>query len=209
MADRELESVEPSALTCEQVDEQDLEAAYLAGRLAEPAAEAFEAHLFACDRCWDLVQTARAVAGASSHRRAAVGRRRWRLGVLAPLAAAAGIATVLLVRWPLAGGTGGPDSGALRGGGDALPVTAAVRGRQMTAAWPRVAGAEVYQLRLYAPDGGVLLQSETLDTLTVLVLDSSPLVGQVGTVYWQVQALDPLRQPLARSALTPVELSAR
>ncbi|HEX9581533.1 MAG TPA: hypothetical protein VF970_10550 [Gemmatimonadales bacterium] len=211
MTDREPENVDPSALTCEQVDERDLEAAYLASRLAEPDTEAFEAHVFGCDRCWALLQSAQVVAGAAPPRPAAVSSpRRRRLTIFLPLAAAAGIAALLLVRSPSAPvAPGVPQSGALRGDGDSLPVRTTLADQQIEAVWPALSRADVYQLRLYAPDGSLLLQRETRDTIAAVAVDSLRLGSDVQTVYWQVQALDQLRQPLARSPLTPVTLPAR
>src|SRR3990172_1011859 len=117
MTDREPENVDPSVLTCDQVDERDLEAAYVAGRLTERHAEAYEAHIFACDRCWAVLQAAQAVAAARPPALSAQrpGLPRWlalAAGITA-LGGAAGGATA--TRQPLA-----PE--ALRGPEDSIAV---------------------------------------------------------------------------------------
>ena len=67
---------------------------------------------------------------------------------------------------------------------------------------PRVANADLYRVRLYAADGTLGAQRELVDTsLIALRRDSIPLPRQA-TAFWEVQALDHLRQPVARSNLT-------
>jgi anti-sigma factor RsiW len=43
-------------MTCELVDQRELDRRYLTGQLNDNEASAFEAHYFACDRCWALVK---------------------------------------------------------------------------------------------------------------------------------------------------------
>lgn len=49
---------------CPETGDRDLAAAYVAGRLDEPEAEAFEAHWFECDACWSRVKRAEEVRAA-------------------------------------------------------------------------------------------------------------------------------------------------
>jgi hypothetical protein len=51
---------------CEIARDGDVLAAYAAGRLREPEAEAFEQHYFPCEECWQLVRTATAVRSAKA-----------------------------------------------------------------------------------------------------------------------------------------------
>jgi hypothetical protein len=137
-------------------------------------------------------------------------RPRPRLTVFVPLAAAAGIAALLLVRWPFgAAAPGVPDGDRYRGEGDTLAVSVAAGGQGVTATWPALRAADLYQVRVYAPDGTLLAQAMTADTAATITADSLRAGSPGDTVYWQVQALDRLRQPLAQSRLIPVVLPTR
>ena len=48
-------------MTCEEISQSELVEHYLLGRLDETARDAFEQHFFACERCFDRVQTLRAL----------------------------------------------------------------------------------------------------------------------------------------------------
>ena len=48
-------------MTCEEIDQSEIIEHYLLGRLDEPARDEFEQHFFACERCFDRVQTLRAL----------------------------------------------------------------------------------------------------------------------------------------------------
>lgn len=50
-------------MNCEEVDHRGLVELYVADRLAEPDREAFEAHYFDCDRCFEAVETAARIRG--------------------------------------------------------------------------------------------------------------------------------------------------
>ena len=92
-------------ITCELVDERDLDTRYLAGRLNPEEAEGFEAHFFGCERCWELVQQGLAVRialgadavapqlPATASRQGKPGGRWW------GLAAAAAVAAVVVGTW--------------------------------------------------------------------------------------------------------------
>jgi CHAT domain-containing protein len=51
-------------LDCHYVEENDLVSRYIAGKLPEEEAEAFEAHYFGCERCWSEVRAATEVRAA-------------------------------------------------------------------------------------------------------------------------------------------------
>jgi hypothetical protein len=202
MTHREPDSVEPGLLTCQEVDERDLEAAYIAGRLTEDEALAFEAHVFECDRCWPALQTALAVRAAQPARsiiaRARPRRAWW------PLAAAA-VATVVAGTWWISArdfGRGSPD--AMRGGRDSIPVRATRSAQHITVQFDSFPGADRYRVRLYTESGALLAEREIGDTALEVPLppDSAPAV-----IIVHVTALDVLRQTLASSGLVPLSRS--
>ncbi len=197
-----------NGVTCELVDERDLDTRYIAGRLNPEEAEGFEAHFFACERCWALVQQGVEVRSAlspdpsagHSRREASVfkGTRRGWWG----LAAAAAVAAVMLGTWWTGQRSGlEPAEDVLRGGEVPFLVTSSGTDAALQAAWPRQANADLYRVRLYAADGTLAVQRELVDTSILLQRDSIPLPRQA-PAFWEVQALDHLRQPVARSDLT-------
>jgi hypothetical protein len=200
MTDRRLEGVEPTALTCEQVDERDLEAAYLAGRLSEADGEAYEAHVFSCERCWAVLRTAQEVAAA---RLPAAGhaRRRW----LVPLALAAGIGALLVGTVWLSPNRQSTDPSALRGAASEIAVQLDTRQGAVAIRFGAVAGADQYRIRLFSGDGELLEERTTSDTsLTLTPAGAGSARGPSGLLL-EVAALDPLLEVLASSGLVPVE----
>lgn len=201
-------------ITCEIVDEGDLDTRYLAGKLSPEGAEAFEAHFFGCERCWGLVQQGLAVRSAlapdrgapQSQREAAVPRRP-RAGWWG-LAAAAAVAAVVLGTWWPGQRSSSSTEDVLRGQDLPFPVTVSGSETTLQAVWPRLVNADLYQVRLYTADGTLVAERERADTSIVLQRDSLPLLRQ-GPAFWEVQALDHLRQPVARSDLTPADASTR
>jgi hypothetical protein len=184
-------------VTCAIVDERNLEARYLAGQLSDAEAEAFEAHYFGCDRCWGLMQRALEVRAASVP--ALRSRtRRWRAWW--PLAAAAALAAVLLPWRQKA-----PDD-SVRGTPNALELIASVQDHELGVVWRRIPDADIYRVRLYAGDGERLFGQETTDTSTSVSIARLQVPRDSRRVLVQIEALDRLRRPLARSALMPVQL---
>jgi anti-sigma factor RsiW len=203
-------------VNCEQVDQGALDSRYLAGTLSEEEAEGFEAHFFGCERCWGLVQQGLEVQAA--HESAApeeirpssplVGTTRipgggafrarpwWGLAAAAALV----LAVVGIRRLVPGSDTTGPGD-VLRGGVERLVVTPGVTPTSATATWPRVPDADVYRVRLYATDGTLIAEREVADTVITLARDSLPLHPE-RSAFWEVQALDRLRNPIARSELT-------
>jgi len=200
-------------ITCELVDEEDQDTRYLAGQLSPEGAEAFEAHFFGCERCWGLVQQGLAVrsalgpdAGVPHLERGASVPERTRGGWWG-LAAAAAVAVVVLGTWWTGQRSGPvPTEDVLRGEEVPFLVTTSGSETALQAAWPRLANVDLYRVRLYAADGTLAAQREQVDTSIVLPRDSIPLPRQA-TAFWEVQALDHLRQPLARSDLTKAVMS--
>ncbi len=193
-------------ITCALVDEGELDTRYLAGSLSEEEAEAFEAHFFGCERCWELVHQGLAVQSAFhadpparspaiSATPARANRRWW------GLAAAAAVAAVAFGMW----WTGFQPQPSLpedvfRGESTALLVVATSDSADLTASWPRVTGADVYRVRLYGADGSMAIERETPDTSVSVPLDSIA-AGRDAGVFWQVQALDRLRNSVGMSDL--------
>jgi len=186
-------------LTCELVDEQELDRRYVAGRLSDEAAAAFEAHYFACDRCWALVKggadVRAALAGNGIAR--AVRPRTW----LTPLALAAGLTLVMIGTWRLTGSTGPATSDAIRGAGDSIAVQSVISGGRWQAQWSSVPESVYYRVRIFSGDGRLLLTRETNDTAVSLTTDSLSALGRGAALYLEVQRLDMLRRPVGRSPL--------
>jgi hypothetical protein len=203
-------------INCELVDSGDLDTRYLAGRLSPEQAEAFEAHFFGCERCWGLVQQGLAVRAAfqpvtsstaSSSSRlstATTTRHRWW-----GLAAAAGLAAVVLGVWRMGDPSvrGRPED-AFRGDARTFRVTAAADAPALKASWSPVTDADVYRVRLYSADGVLALERETSDTTLSMLLDTIPASLRGAKLFWQVQALDRLRNPVIRSDLIPAVVPA-
>jgi len=191
------------AITCELVDERDLDTRYLTGKLSPAEAEAFEAHYFGCEACWKLVNQGMEVRSALAPTAGSPGIRPHWWG----LAAAAGIAAVALGLWRLGDGSdpGRPED-VLRGEASAFVVNAAAEGGRLVAAWPRLADADVFRVRLYSADGLVVFERETPDSFLSVPLDSLAPPVRGGPMFWQVQALDGLRNPIVRSDLVPAAL---
>ena len=194
-------------MTCDRVDREDLDTRYLAGRLGDTEAEAFEAHFFECDRCWGLVH--RGVEVRSAGRLAATAKKppartaRWRRWSWIPLAAAA---AALL--WIGTRPTGVPVAGSdatVRGGegADSLLVSVGSGGSNVEATWSTVADATSYQVRLFDANGALLWERRISDTTVSVARDSLP-GRSAGSLYWQIRALDLIGAALVRSALVEV-----
>jgi hypothetical protein len=199
-----------TVITCELVDERDLDTRYLAGKLSPEEAELFEGHFFGCERCWDLVRQGLALqsvfqadaASSASRGRVAAPPRRARRPWWG-LAAAAGIAVVALGIWQL-GPPPGPSApnDVLRGEAKPLLVSATAGRTIISAAWPKAPDADMYRVRLYQADGIVAFERETSDTLVSVPVDSISKASRAGEMFWQVQAFDRVRNAVARSDLT-------
>lgn len=197
-------------ITCDLVDEGDLDTRYLAGRLSPEEAEAFEAHFFGCERCWGLVQQGLAVRSAfdadlpvrspAVPARAPRATRPWWWGI-----AAAAVAAVGLGLWQITQREPRLTEDVFRGEAAGFAVATAADSASLNAWWPRVADADVYRVRLYEADGQMALERETTDTSVAVPVGSVAISRDTG-MFWEVQALDRLRNPVARSDLTRAAL---
>ena len=185
-------------LTCAEVDERDLEAAYLSRRLSPEVVAAYEAHYFGCDRCWRALQRATETRSAFGVRGASEARSRW-----PPLGLAAAAVLVIAIGAGLWTRREPPPAlVAMLGPGEAFVVRAAAIEGTLSAFWSPVPGAERYRVRLHGAAGDALLEREIADTVVAVPVDSLEPGVRDGALFWQVQAFDRLRQPLRRSALT-------
>lgn len=206
-------------ITCARVDDANLDTRYLRGELPDDLAEAFEAHFFACDRCWSLVHgglAASDAAGAAAATSPAVqaiaptGTRPFRRRRIVQWAAAAGIAAVLLV---VAGKLIQPprrESGpVLRGGVAPLVATIAASGDSTIVQWDTRPHAATYRITVFSAGGDALQQTELRGTRWALPVDSARRLAAHGRVWLQVEALDSLNQLIATSPLTPLSDEGR
>jgi hypothetical protein len=214
--------MEPTHVTCTRVEEEDLDARYLAGTLSEEEAEAFEEHYFGCDRCWTAVQTGLDVRAASiattvdarvqappltvarggQSPRASLARRQW-----FPLAIAASVAVIAVAVWQSGDRSSvTPIGDGLRGPADSIHAIASTRGQTLVVSWAPKANADLYGVRLQKGDATVVLERMVNDTSLAVPRDSLSGAASGERVYWEVRALDALRRTIARSRLIPTQV---
>lgn len=193
-------------MTCALVDQNELDTRYLAGRLSEAEAAAFEEHYFACDRCWGLVKGGAGVRSALAYGATvpSVGPRAW----WKPLAIAAGLGIAVLGTWWAVTTPVGPGRDTIRGAGDSLAVRSEVSAGIWRASWPLVSEAASYRVRFFAGDGRLLSSRELTDTTLGIPADSLSVIGQGAPLFLDVQGFDMLRRPVARSPLIPLQSPA-
>lgn len=208
-----------SGITCADADEGDFEARYAAGDLSDDETEAFEAHFFACDRCWMLAQRAievRAVESRAANRTMAPARTTANItprnaprppdfGSARWLALAAGITLLAVGTWRVdVWRRPAPATVAMRGPTDSLHVITQTRGTTLIAIWVRATEASSYRVRLYSAGGTVLHQREVTDTTVSLAAASLPKTAPGAALFWEIQAMNRMRHVIARSGLREV-----
>jgi hypothetical protein len=203
----DLTSMDREPITCDRVDRDDLDTRYLAGSLDEALAEAFEAHYFGCDRCWQLVHGGVAVRSAGRPRVAepapAVRRRPPWLWPAMAIAAGLGIWAVgAVTRGSVRSGPAPLDS-TVRGSDAVFALTVRKAPDSIVVSWPRHPAAASYRLRVYTDDGDLLGERRAADTVVSISPDSVASTGR-GSPFFQVDALDRAGAPLARSPLVPI-----
>jgi hypothetical protein len=188
--------------------EQDVAVLYLAGRLPEDDAEAFEAHYLQCDKCWEDVQRGielRAALGKPPVAPAARATRfawDWR-----PLAVAAAIAFVGLGVWRLTRRTADETSRPVLRGVNAerldLKVETEPQG-SFNLTWPPHPDAATYKIEVLASDGVSVWKTEIKETRLSIGAAVLPAPRTGISLLIRVEALDPMRQVVATSELTPL-----
>ena len=205
--------VKPQSITCETVAEDHVLERYVTGRLDPEESERFEAHYFACDRCWGEVQAALEVRAALipaeqhpapraelqevSHRPRARAWRRWG----PPLAAAA---VLVLVIGVLRTGERVPQTdapGITRGAATSLSLTIVRSNDSIRVTWPVIEGAVRHRVRAFTGDGLLLFTEEPVATRFVTAASFADTLDQV---FLQVAALDRVGAVLATSPLEQV-----
>ena len=195
-------------MNCAWVEEHDLVALYLSGKL--PEAEDFESHYFGCDRCWAQVRQAGEVRAALGlpvlamppPDRRAGGRDAWTL-----LAAAAAIAIMVLgVRQLAQRPEAASPEPVWRGASEAsLPVRVSTEptGR-ISLEWPTQEAAQVYVVQIFTSDGVSAWKRETTETTVSLDVGDLPPNRPGISFLAKVEALDTVRQVVAESELKPL-----
>lgn len=194
-------------IDCPGDGRRDQALAYLAGRLPEEEAQAFEAHYFACEACWQEVRV-------SSELRDAVGRpavapaapatrpsRTW-----LPLAAAAAIAFAAVGVWQFGRrATVEPAPTVLRGGASAaLQVRIEPKPGKLSVVWLPDPDAATYVVRVMSSDAVELWKSEVREPRLELDPAVLPAPSTGAALLVQVEALDPMRQVVATSDPVPL-----
>jgi hypothetical protein len=205
--------------SCPYVDDADIEQRYLARTLTETEAEDFERHYFECDSCFARVRRATEIKSALQQsptaprlvpRQIARGRRSFIAGIATLAAAAVALFIVVPFRHARNNASEATPAStspvdATRGSNLSFQVTSRATSDALTAAWNKPARATSYRVRLLAADGTLIFERETADTSIVLPPDSARVAGQNNSPYWEIQALDELRNVIATSALTPAK----
>lgn len=192
-----------NAITCADTDQGDLEARYAAGVLSDNEAEAFEQHLFECERCWTMVQRAVEIRAVETRISRGPARRNNRATRWLAIAAAATIVvagTLTFDAWRRQGS----EPIAMRGPTDSLHVVTQTRGTTLTASWERAPEATSYRVRLYSASGTLLHNREVTDTSISLPAASLRATAPGTALYWEIQAINRMRQVVARSGLRAI-----
>ena len=173
---------------CPKAADRDLVSRYLAGKLGEDEAAAFEKHFSACETCRIDVET-----------------RRPSLRMWLPLATAAAIAVVGVGVWQvvLRSPEGPSVSRGAIAGIEGLAISPSVGGG-LDVAWTPRSDAAVYDVQVFGPDGRRLWRAETAEPR--VRIESSLLLPPLRrTCNVRVEALGARGQVVAsgESALEP------
>jgi len=183
---------------CRQTPDDDVLRQYVAGQLPEAAAEEFEQHMFACDRCADEVQQAIELRAAMPP---AIRQQKHRPYSL--LAAAAAVAVVALGLWQVRTRQEPLSPPPLRSA-NAREIKASghLNGATFTASWSAVPDARSYRVRVFDSVGEPVTWMETTSTRFSGAIGPTPR-GQPR--YWKVQALDDDHVVIASSELRKID----
>ncbi|MEK6597763.1 MAG: zf-HC2 domain-containing protein [Gemmatimonadota bacterium] len=189
-------------MTCELVDQTELDRRYLEGRLTDAEANAFEEHYLGCDRCWGLVKGGAGVRAALHGGGATLAsrpRRWWR-----PLAIAAGLGIVTFGTWQAVTPRDAAKPDAIRGAGDSLAVQSGFSAGAWHIGWPADSAVAWYRVRLFAADGRLLFTREVTDTSLNISATSLSATDRLAPGYLEVEGFDLMRRPVTRSPLLPL-----
>lgn len=191
---------------CPSGGEADTALLYLAGRLSEADAAAFEEHYFSCPECREDVARGgelRAMLGRPPVVAAAPARR------LTPswlaLAAAAAIAVIGLGVFQLSRQKPEPPASGLRAGHEALDVRVAAGPRggfELT--WSAPSNAASYRIEVFGADGATLWTSESREPRSGLDPEVLPKTGIGPAPMVRVEAFDAMGQLVAKSEPVPL-----
>ncbi len=172
--------------------------AYGAGTLSDDEAERFEEHYFSCERCWKRLERVLELRGALAGGAVRPATRPRLSRALWPgLAAAAVLAAVAIGLWGLM-----PNRpGTVRGDGDIIAPVVTRVDEGVEASWDAVEGTDVYLIEIFAADGELVLSREVREPRVAIARAE---LDPTGTMYFKVQALGGLRQPLAVSGLVEI-----
>jgi hypothetical protein len=198
--------VDVREIDCSYVNEHDLVALYLATRLPANDAEAFEAHYFGCERCWQEVRQTGELRSAFGKQFVVIAQPpRITRDFWAPLAAAAVVAVmafglIRLTERP----NPSPDSRVFRSASaNRLDLTVRLGSAgQVILEWSPHPDAGRYRVAVFRSDGLPVLKSETSDLRVSLDLGALPPPPAGIAFLGKVEALDTMGQVVAESDLT-------
>jgi hypothetical protein len=193
---------------CPSGEQRDLALLYLAGRLPEGEAKAFEAHYFECERCARDVEEGTELRAALGRPAVAPAAREiqsawdWR-----PLAAAAAIAFVGLGVWQLtrrpAEEAGPPVMRSTLSEVLDLEV-AAGPARSIDLTWPPHPDAASYTVHVLAADDTSVWKAQTNEPRLTIGSGAYPAPEGDKALLVEVEAFDSVGRSVAKSALIPL-----
>jgi hypothetical protein len=197
----------PIACPTASENARDLVPLYLAGKLSETDAEAFETHYLGCAQCREDLQAGAALRelygkpAVAALKRPAPARRTW-----LPLAAAAAIALVAVGVWNSRKPAEAPGQPVLRGGstgGLQVEVTSGPEG-SIELSWPPHPNATAYEVQVLATDGVSVWRAEADEPHLRIAPGTLPTPLPDQSFVVEVQALDSMGAVVAASYPTPL-----
>lgn len=193
-------------IDCAQVDECDLVALYLGGKLPEAEAEAFEAHYFGCERCSGELKAAaqiRVAKGVDVFAARWAGKRRAKRVTWTLLAAAAAVAVMVFGLQRLSRRPEISQSEPVWRGSSvqtiSLEISPSPTG-QLVLRWRAHPEAQVYVVEIFASDGASVWRQETSEATVSIPVGVLPPSKPGVSFFATVEALDSMHQVIAKSA---------
>jgi hypothetical protein len=177
---------------------------YVAGSLSGSEVEAFEEHLFGCDRCVSEVRLGLEIKAAASPHGGRLAEPASRRVLWRPLAIAAALAAAFLGTWQLQHARGPAADGVTRGEDvRAIAVTTHPSADRVEVSWTPVPRADIYRVEVSTGEGSLLLKRDVPGT-SVSIGKADLAAGAGGALYVRLTALDGLRQEIAASSQIPI-----